>query len=149
MLPQVCDFVEKTSPPRRKSVFGKLKSWFAHEDGSATIESVLWMPFFVALFTLIVDGTLIFNNHSNVLRVVHDANRAFSVGRLESGAETEAFIKKNAYHISRNIDVSTVVVDGVIATRVEIPAADMDMTGLFTGIAAATLTINAQHYLEI
>ena len=107
------------------------------------------MPFFVALFTLIVDGTIIFNNHSNVLRIVHDANRAFSVGRVETGAAAEQMIAANAAHISKNMEIQTIVSNGIIVTRVRIPVKDMDMTGLFSGIADATLTINAQHYLEI
>ena len=107
------------------------------------------MPFFVALFTLIVDGTIIFNNHSNVLRIVHDANRAFSVGHNKSGAETENMIMANAAYISGNMKVSTSVTNGIISTVVKIPARDMDMTGLFSGIAGATITINAQHYLEL
>ncbi len=119
------------------------------EEGSATIEAVMWMPFFVALFTLIVDATIIFNNHSNVLRIVHDANRAFSVGRFESGAETETSIRNNAAHISSGMTVQTSVTNGVIVTEVKVPVSDLDMTGLFSSIASATLTIHAQHYLEI
>jgi len=150
MLPNVCNNTDKLFETRRVTVLAFLKDWlFKEEDGNATIETVLWMPFFVALFTLIVDGTIIFNNHSNVLRIVHDANRAFSVGRVESGTDCENLIAANAKHISDNLEVQTVVVDGVITTRVRIPVEDMDMTGLFTSIADATLTINAQHFLEI
>ena len=149
MLPDVCQSREEPRTNRRPTLLEKLKARFRAEDGNATIESVLWMPFFVALFTLIVDGTVIFNNHSNVLRIVHDANRAFSVGNVESGAETETLIAANAAHISSNLSVTTSVTNGIINTVVRVPAGDMDMTGLFSSIAGATITINAQHYLEL
>lgn len=149
MLPVVCEEKCKTEKAHLWKVPAFLKSFQRSERGNATIETVLWMPFFVALFTLIVDGALIFNHHSNVLRIVHDANRALSVGRYESGAEAEDMIKANTAHISSNLTVSTTVVDGIIATVVQVPAADLDMTGLFSGISNATLTVNAQHYLEM
>ena len=129
--------------------FAGLRTFRKSEDGSSTIETVLWMPFFVALFSLIVDGTLIFNNHSNVLRVVHDANRALSVGRLTSGAEAEKMILAGAAHISANMKVSTQVSNGVIYTVAKVPVGDLDMTGIFSGIASSVITINAQHFLEL
>ena len=134
---------------RRSWLPAFLKPFFKAEDGNATVETVLWMPFFVALFTLIVDGTMIFNNHSNVLRIVHDANRAFSVGHYESGPETAKMIMANAAHISSNMKVETVVSNGIIVTVAKIPVADLDMTGLFGGMSGATLTVNAQHFLEL
>ncbi|MDJ0827251.1 MAG: TadE/TadG family type IV pilus assembly protein [Rhodobacter sp.] len=149
MLSGVCKMKKKAKSARRGSAFAFLKTFKRSENGSTSIETVLWMPFFVALFSLIVDGTLIFNNHSNVLRIVHDANRALSVGRIDSGAEAETLILANAAHISSNMTVDTVVTNGVIQTVAVVPVSDLDMTGLFSGIAAVNLTVNAQHYLEL
>ncbi len=145
----VCPQGTASRPKTRFNVIARLKARMRNEDGGATIETVMWMPFFAALFTLIVDGTLIFHNHSNVLRVVQDANRALSVGRFDTVAEAQTAIQTNAAHLSSNINVETTVTGGIINTTVRVPAADLDMTGLFTGISNATLTINAQHYMEL
>jgi len=149
MLPHKRVKADRKNRTNRWSVSRILKFWVTSEDGSGTVDTVLWMPFFVGLFALIVDGTMIFNNQSNVLRIVHDANRGLSVGRYESGAEAEKVILANTAHISANIKVKTAVVDGVIQTVALVPVADLDLTGAFSGIAGATLTINAQHYMEL
>lgn len=149
MLPRTETKPVATTSRRKMRARRSIRSFFKKEDGTATVEAVLWIPFFFALFTLVVDGSIIFNNHSNMLRIVHDTNRAYSVGQIESGAQAEATIKAKAAHISNNIKVKTFVDNGVINTFVEVPVEDMDMTGLFTGIASARLTINSQHYLEL
>jgi len=80
---------------------------------------------------------------------MHDANRSFSVGRHISPEATMTAIKNNASYITPNMTVDTQVSNGVIYTVAQIPVSDLDITGLFTGITAATLTINSQHYLEL
>ena len=139
---------ENTKAPRW-TLRALLKPFLREEDGNATVEAVMWMPFFVALFSLVVDGTAIFNKHSNVLRIMHDANRSFSVGRHISPEATMTAIKNNAAYITPNMKVETVVSGGVIYTTALIPVSDLDITGLFTGITSAALTINSQHYLEL
>jgi len=148
-MPDVCDIRNETGKAPRWSLRSLLKPFLRAEDGNATIEAVLWMPFFVALFSLVVDGTAIFNKHSNVLRIMHDANRSFSVGRHASPEETMTAILANAAYITPNMKVETTVSNGMIYTVAKIPVSDLDITGLFTGITSAALTINSQHYLEL
>ncbi len=123
-------------------------AWWRRDDGSATIEAVLWMPFFLAAFTFVVDGTMIFHNHSQILRVVQDANRGLSVGRYDTEAETETEIEARLASVSPNTNATTSISAGVIRTTVTVPAADLDVIGMFAGLAAPTLTLTTQHFLE-
>jgi len=46
------------------------KSFREETDGLATIESVLWLPFFVFFLVLIADTSFIFHNQALITRVV-------------------------------------------------------------------------------
>ncbi len=148
-MSNVCDKSTKNTKAPRRSLRAFFSPFLREEDGNATVEAVMWMPIFVAIFSLVVDGTAVFNKHSNVLRIMHDANRSFSVGKHASADATMAAIKTNASYISPNMTVDTQVVNGVIYTVAQVPVSDLDVTGLFTGITSATMTINSQHYLEL
>ena len=69
-----------------------LRRSLKNEDGNATIEAVLWLPFFLAAFTLVMDATMIFHNQSYILRVVQDTNRGVSIGKFQSESEAEEYI---------------------------------------------------------
>lgn len=118
------------------------------EKGSASVEAVMWFPFMVAVLVLVVDGTIIFHNQSIILRVAQDANRAMSVGRFIDEQQTEDYIEEALSQLSTNVAAETVVNDGVIQTFVRVPAADIDMIGLFSGLSKSTMTVYAQHLME-
>ena len=80
------------------------------------IEAVLWLPLFFAHFGLMTDAAMVFNGHSRVMRVVQDANRNLSVGRLADEAETEAYIVAALSGLSQNATASTTIVSGVATT---------------------------------
>lgn len=120
-----------------------------NEDGSATIEVVLWLPVLVGLFTLIVDASVMFHNHSSVTRMVQDANRAFSVGRYETVDEVEAELLSRLHNLSERATAQTSLNNGLIDTVVLVPAGDLDVIGIFEGLTNFSFTIRAQHLQEI
>jgi Flp pilus assembly protein TadG len=123
------------------------------EDGGATVEGVLWMPIFVALMALIVDGSMLFNSQAQTLRYVQDANRAFSTGQFETTDEIRTVLTERLAPISQNVTVesavdTSVTPSGIIRTTVHIPAADLNSIGLITALANFDLSVTAQHYVE-
>ena len=54
--------------------------FWCDQDGSATIEAVLWIPMFFFMLLLVMEGSLIFNAQSLAMRIVQDTNRAIAVG---------------------------------------------------------------------
>lgn len=118
------------------------------EDGTATIEAVLWLPVFFAFFALLVDVSMIFHGQNQVLRVTQDANRSLSLGRLASLDETEALIESRLREFAPNANAITTVSSGLITTSVAVPVADLEILGLFGALSAATLTVSAQHLIE-
>ena len=123
------------------------------EDGSVTVEFVLWLPILVLLISLTADAALLFGAKANVLRVVQEANRAASIGQLGTVAEMPAgaqdYVRNNIGFMADNATITSVVNGDVISTTVVIPSNDLIATGFLGRLANINVTINAQHMLEI
>ena len=121
------------------------------EDGTATVEAVLWFPIFIAVFGLMVDSAMIFHGQSKVLRVVQDANRKLSIKSLETDAEAEAYI--NAQLAAINVTPSRTetlsdMTTGIISTLVVVPAREFQILGYFSALTNLQVPVTAQHMRE-
>lgn len=125
-----------------------LRRFLRNSEGSATVESVLWLPVFFALFGLMTDAAMIFNGHSRVMRVIQDGNRNFSTGRFSNTDETEAWIIAELSGLSNNITVVTEELSGVATTTAFVPARDLEILGMFSALNEMTISITSQHYIE-
>lgn len=94
------------------------------EAGNTTIEAVFWIPFF--FFFLLGGGQLamIFHGQTMTQHIAQEATRAYSVGRLASGAEVGDYVRDRLSEVSGEVSVSTTVTDGLITTVVRVPARD-------------------------
>ena len=121
------------------------------EDGTATVEAVLWFPIFIAVFGLMVDSAMIFHGQSKVLRVVQDANRKLSIKSLATDAEAEAYITAQLAGInvtpSRTETLSDMTT-GVISTLVVVPAREFQILGYFSALTNLEVPVTAQHMRE-
>ncbi len=131
----------------------KLKTFWKRDDGTATVESVLWMPLFVGILALVADASLLFNSQAQMLRMVQDANRAFSTGQFDTTEEVEDWLLAQALPVSADsvavsvLDTSTVP-SGVIRTTLTMPARDLDAIGWIFAIVDFDMSVGAQHYVE-
>ncbi|MCB2129198.1 MAG: pilus assembly protein [Rhodobacteraceae bacterium] len=121
-----------------------------NEDGAATIEAVLWLPFFILLFGVLVDVSMIFNGQSRLLRIVQDANRNMSIGRLTTTSDTEDFVLARVASIARNPQVSTTYIagTGLISTTLTVPISDLDIFGAATVFNGVNMVVSAEHLME-
>ncbi len=118
------------------------------EAGVVTVEAVLWLPMFIFFFCAVVDLSFVFHKQAEAYRVVQDANRAFSVGRLGGTEETETWISERMGHVSSRAQVFTSVTDGVILTQVALPIEDLDATGMFGFLREYDVVVKSEHFLE-
>ncbi len=125
-----------------------LEKFRKDQEGSATVEAVLWLPFFVIIFVMIADVSFVFHRQSQALRVVQDANRAFSVGRLNSTIETEDFVLAGIAAYTTGASVSTTVTSGIIRTTTLIPVDDMTAVNFFRFLRGYNVEVTSEHYLE-
>lgn len=132
------------SPPKRQ----RTRRFCKDERGSTTVEVVIWTPIFILLFCLIVDATMIFGKQAEVLRIVQDANRATSVGRLVSTGDTETYIEGRIGHISPNATVSTVFESGVIVSTVTMPSSDLTATDFIDAFTTINVRVRSEQMSE-
>ncbi|QJF50667.1 TadE/TadG family type IV pilus assembly protein [Roseobacter ponti] len=126
------------------------------EDGSFTLEAIIWMPIFAILLALIMNITMVFYVESQMLRVVQDANRMVSLGRIagetddEAETETETFVLAElAYIDAPTMAVTTEINNGFVTTVLTAQATDlMPFNFLRNSFSGIRVGVRAQHIIE-
>ncbi len=120
------------------------------QDGNATIEIVLWAPFFFILLMIVGQLSLIFFGQSIALSAAQDATRAYSIGELASEAEVRSFVQAELSTMSDRVTVTSTITDGLITTVVNMPAGDVGgPLGFLSQFANLTIQSVAQQYKEV
>ena len=124
------------------------KRFSRDESGSATVEFVLWLPMVLLAFGLTVDASMIFHSQSQVLRIVQDANRSASIGRLQTASEAESYVETRLRKASSAANATSTINGGIITTTVTYPARDFQVLGLFQQFNDLQITVNSEHLIE-
>lgn len=131
-------------------LFGKaIERFRCRQDGTATIEVVLWIPIVLVLVGILADTSIVFGRQAEILRIIQDGNRSLAVGRFQTTAEAETYILDRVSVFSDETTVDVIITDGIIATSVTVPVSDLTSTGLFEAINSLTFTIGASQMSEI
>ena len=125
-----------------------LNKFTRSDDGTATVETLLWFPLFIAVFGLMLDVAMIFHGQAKVLRVTQDGNREYSIGRLTTPAATETYIESVLAQLNIQANATTTEVAGVAHTIVTDPANQLQVLGYFTAFAGLTISVTAEHMIE-
>ena len=120
------------------------------ESGNVTIEFVLWVPLVAFLLLVTVDVGQIFLKQAQATRLVQDANRALSVGKIRTTVATETFIKDRLAGFSTAVTAQTTydIGTGIISTTAKIPLRDLTVTQALPIGQGATVTIQSSHMME-
>lgn len=125
-----------------------IKRFARDTSGNATVEFVIWLPMVLIAFGLTVDVSMIFHSQSQVLRIVQDANRNASIGRLRTAAEAEDYVEARLHKASASANATSTITAGVISTTVTYPARDFQILGFFRQFDDLEITVNSEHLLE-
>jgi len=131
-------------PTLRSKIAGFLKK----EDGSATIETVIWIPIFVWVMALIINVSMVVFEKNQAYRIVQNANRILSTGYMKSESETEAYIANALTGIAPNARVETKIENGVITSNVYYKVSDLLLPVVVENLADIWINISAQHFVE-
>ena len=126
-----------------------LPGFWQDEEGSYTIESVIWFPIFEILLTIVTNVSIVFFNESQILRVMQDGNRALSLGRLRDADEVETYVSNNLAYLKAAMTIDTQVAGGFVTTNLSVPATDLMPLNLMTSaFDSVVIAVNAQHIIE-
>ncbi len=129
--------------------FGRVANRFnQEEDGAATVEAVLWMPFMFALLCFAVDTSFIFFGQNQAYRVVQDGNRSLATGRLSDTEAVKQYVSANLSGMAPNAQVQSSVAEGMVSTVVTMPSSDLAVTGLLSALVNTTITVGGRHFVE-
>lgn len=133
------------------SALGRIFAQFRdNEDGSISIESVLWLPIYAVFTIMIVDVSLMFNGQAQAQRTLQDINRLASSGYYRSEEEIVARATDLLGHLSDKLTV-TATIDpdlGVITAVAAMPASDLMAIGTLPDFANIEITVGAWHMIE-
>ena len=128
----------------------RLTGFKSRENGNATVEIVLWVPFFFILLMGAGQLALLFFGQSVALSAAQSATRAYSVGDITTESEVRNFVEAELAGMSSNVSVTSTVTNGVITTYVSVPARDLGGPLRFiTQFTDLNILSVAQQYKEI
>lgn len=125
-----------------------MRRFLDREDGSATIETVIWIPIFVWFLAFAVNTSMIFFEKNQAYRVVQDANRILSIGSFQTAQQVQDFIRSSISHITPEASVTTTISDGVVTSDVSYQVADLFLPGLIEEQLDFRIHIRAAHFVE-
>lgn len=129
-------------------LFAKFRAFQAEENGSSTIEAMLWFPLFMTLFALVADASLLFFGQNRAYRVLQESNRQLSVGRLNTEEELVELILSRVSDLSDQVQAIATIDKGMVTSVLSIPGNDLVATGVFTAFMDLNVTVTASHYIE-
>lgn len=131
---------------RQNGVRG-LKSRLIEEDGSATIEFVLWVPVFVLILGLIFDVSYVFMSQSRMQDAVADASRRWAVGTLTQ-QEAEAYASSAAIIRGHTPAASGSEANGAVTMTLSIPVTNITTFQVMNFVVSDQLTVSATQLKE-
>ena len=133
--------------------YAKIKRFLRQEDGTSTIEFVLWLPIVVLILLLIVDSSMLFMSRSQAMRVLQDTNRLYSVGQF-TGTPAERITKAQNYALSRlrglspSATATTVETNRVVRTQATMETREIAQIGFLGLMIDTTMVVAAEHRVE-
>ncbi|MEQ6248506.1 TadE family protein [Sulfitobacter sp. HNIBRBA3233] len=130
-------------------ITSKVREFRGNEDGSQTVEAVIWFPIYMVVFAIILNLSMMFFTKSQMLRVAQDGNRAYSLGRMDATTDVENYIKAQFAYTRAALSVNSAIRDGFIVTEVTAPAIHLMPMSLMRGyFDDVTIGFVAQQIIE-
>ncbi|SFB79256.1 TadE/TadG family type IV pilus assembly protein [Tropicimonas isoalkanivorans] len=117
------------------------------EDGSVTIEFVLWVPFFAIFLLFAVDATLVFMRQSQMWQISRETARIVSrYGMDEVTAET--FAKAYGTVGSTTPTVDVILGTAEVSVDMQLPLAALAPFGILKFAVGDKVAVHVTHAME-
>ena len=129
----------------------RLRAFRRNEEGTASVEAVLWFPLFGMLSSLLVDATVLFHGEAEIHRIVHDTNRRVSINSLQSQSDAVAFATSRLKSLGikpKEVQVSIDSNGNYVATLVKVEAKTLQKFGTFSALMNLEIEVASVHLLD-
>lgn len=126
----------------------RLRRFRRRQDGTATIETLLWLPVMLAFVALAADASFVFFGQNQAYRIVQDANRSLSVGRFQTEAQVEKYLTDTIGAFAKHVTAKTTIQGGMVTSVVKIPVNDLIATNMIASLMNFDLTVGATQFVE-
>lgn len=118
------------------------------EDGSYSIEGVLWLPVFVVMLGAILDLSLVFHHRADLAHTVHQINRAVVVGQFTSVDDAQAYLRERLDRYGPDATGSVTISGNEVETRVSVPAEEVSRMGAIPLLSGMNMNLRYSHLME-
>ena len=109
------------------------------EEGAATVEFVVWVPFFVMMLAAVADTSMVLATRANMWQVANDTAR--SLARHQLDADTaEDYVRKHLLLGSPANYAITITEGDDVVVELSMPAAVASIFGVYSALMTADLT---------
>ena len=114
-----------------KTAWGaKLKNFCRDDDGSYTVEIVLWVPALLVAFQFVTDATVAMLTQQNFYNVARDASRMVALGQRTT-EEAQDFIYTTLSDVEE-LRASVLIDNNLVTSTIEAPLTSVsNMSGRF------------------
>jgi Flp pilus assembly protein TadG len=127
----------------------RFRAFCKDQEGSSSLETIIWMPVFALVLAVVTNISLVFFQESQMLRVAHDANRAFSLGRMSGPGDAETYVKAKLAYLGTELQVASNYNNGYITTRIQVPAVElMPLAFMRSSFSNMTITVSSSQIVE-
>ena len=117
---------------------GKVSRFCRDDSGTATVESVIWLPIFVWMLALVINVSMIVFEKNQAYRVLQTANRILST----------AYIRQKSSHIAPEAVVTTRIENGVVTSELAYRVTDLLVPQALVDLANIWIRVSSQHFVE-
>ena len=120
------------------------------EQGTITVEAVLWIPLFFFILMLITDASMAFFSKGEAIRTVQMGNWAFARNPDATVAGTQDWIEQQfaAYAPNAEAITTTDSEHGTVSTTLQYPAGDVVPFNTLGVLGNWKIAVRARQHLE-
>ena len=127
----------------------KLGRFAKDNEGSSTIEFVLWVPVFALILSLVIDVCFLFLAQSRMFDVASDATRQLAIRRLDdTGAQNYAIQNASFGGATASASADCPNGTGYCEVTIELNSAEVAVTGILNFISTDKLTATVRQLQE-
>ena len=127
--------------------FGVARRYLRDQDGTSTVEFVMWVPIFILILGLVVDICFIFLAQSRMYDVTADAARCWAIGACTQSEAEQKVARDGAFNGSAPAPSSTIN-GGAVTLSASLDPSQVAIVGVFGWVASKDITASVTQIKE-